>query len=88
MLAIVVWTHDIARIMGPLWVAVWVAYYIWYRRRSGLPVLQSVKHDWNAEQLEILADTGEWELYEQFRIEVERRKRQDNHSAVSKTAIP
>ncbi|MFA0748994.1 MAG: hypothetical protein EORIYHIE_002863, partial [Candidatus Fervidibacter sp.] len=31
--------------------------------------------NWDEEQLAILADTGEWELYERFRIELERRKR-------------
>jgi APA family basic amino acid/polyamine antiporter len=88
MLSIVVWTHDIARIMGPLWVAGWVVYYIWYRWRSGLPVFRSVKRDWDAHQLEILADTGEWELYEQFKIEVERRKRQNNHSVPNRVRQP
>jgi APA family basic amino acid/polyamine antiporter len=85
MLSIVIWTHEIARIMGPLWMAGWMAYYIWHRWKSGLPVLRSVQRDWNAHQLEILADTGEWELYEQFKIEVERRKRQHNHSAPKMT---
>ena len=75
MLAIVVWTHAIARVVGPLWMLAWIAYYAWYRRRMKRPVLGSQKRDWDAEQLAILADTGEWELYEQYRIEVERRKR-------------
>lgn len=84
MLGIVIWTHAIARIMGPLWVAAWVAYYIFHRRRNGLPVFKSVQRNWDVDQLEILADTGEWELYEQFKIEVERRKRRNNHSSVTK----
>jgi basic amino acid/polyamine antiporter, APA family len=88
MLAIVIWTHDIARIMGPLWIVGWIAYYVYHRRKNGLPVLKSVKRDWNADQLEILADTGEWELYEQFKIEVERRKRQNDHPSEPKIAIP
>ena len=87
MLAIVIWTHNIARILGPLWVVCWAAYYIYHRRKSGLPVFGSVKRDWDAEQLEILADTGEWELYEQLKIEIERRKRQNGLSPASKPAI-
>jgi basic amino acid/polyamine antiporter, APA family len=75
MLAIVLWTHAVARILGPLWVLAWVAYYIWYRLKLKNPVFHSTKHDWDAEQLEILADTGESELYEQLKIEVERKKR-------------
>jgi len=86
MIAIVLWTHSVARIMGPLWVLGWLAYYIWYRYRKGLPIFRSTKHDWDADQLEILADTGEWELYEQFKIEIERKKR--NSSSPPKPVAP
>jgi APA family basic amino acid/polyamine antiporter len=85
MIVIVIWTHAVARVLGPLWVMAWVAYYVWYRHKKGLPILRSAPHDWDADQLEILADTGEWELYEQFKIEVERKKR--NNSSVSKTMV-
>ncbi len=78
MLAIVLWTHAVARIFGPLWVLAWVGYYIWYRYKMKHPIFGSTQHDWDAEQLEILADTGESELYEQFKIEVERKKRNGN----------
>ena len=81
MLGIVLWTHEFARIMGPLWVLAWIAYYFWYRRKTGRPIMKSLPHNWDAEQLEILADTGEWELYERFKIEVERRKKPNNHTA-------
>jgi APA family basic amino acid/polyamine antiporter len=75
MVAIVLWTHKIARITGPLWVAAWIAYYVWYRHRTGKPIFGNLPRNWDEEQLAILADTGEWELYERFRIELERRKR-------------
>jgi len=80
MLVIVLWTHQFARIMGPLWVLGWVAYYFWYRHRTGRPLIGNLPRNWNEEQLEILADTGEWELYERFKIEVERGKRSGNGS--------
>jgi basic amino acid/polyamine antiporter, APA family len=86
MLAIVLWTHAVARILGPLWVLGWVVYYVWYRYKQKLPIFQSTKHDWDADQLKILADTGEWELYEQFKIEVERKKR--NNNSIPKTTVP
>ena len=86
MLAIVLWTHQFARVMGPLWVLAWIAYYFWYRHKMGHPLIRSLPHDWDAEQLEILADTGEWELYERFKIEVERRKRPNNHYAPKEQA--
>lgn len=75
MVLIVLWTHEIARIIGPLWVLAWVAYYVWYRYKTGKPVLKSLSRQWDEEQLAILADTGEWDLYERFRIELERRRR-------------
>jgi len=84
MLAIVLWTHQFARILGPLWVVAWVAYYLWYRYKSRRPLLGSVPRNWDADQLEILADTGEWELYERFKIEVERRKRLANGPSAGK----
>ena len=85
MLVIVLWTHAVARILGPLWVAAWVGYYMWYRYKNKLPIFRSTPHDWDAEQLEILADTGEWELLEQFKIEVERKKKAGG--AASKTVV-
>jgi APA family basic amino acid/polyamine antiporter len=78
MLIIVLWTHAFARIMGPLWILGSIAYYLWYRRRTGRPLFGSLQRNWDQEQLEILADTGEHELYERFKIEVERRKRAAN----------
>jgi APA family basic amino acid/polyamine antiporter len=86
MVGIVIWTHHVARILGPIWVMGWICYYIWYRLRLGLPIFKSTKRDWDADQLKILADTGEWELYEQFKIEVERRKR--NKTQEAKTTAP
>jgi hypothetical protein len=75
MLVIVLWTHEFARVIGPPWIVAWLVYYIWYRRSTKRPVFRSLQRDWDAHQLEILADTGEWELYEQFRNQVERKKR-------------
>lgn len=81
MLVIVLWTHEFARIMGPLWVVAWVAYYLWYRYKTQRPLLRSLPHDWATEQLDILADSSEWELYEKFKIEIERRRKPNNHAA-------
>lgn len=75
MVLIVLWTHEIARVAGPLWVLAWVLYYAWYRRRTGRPVWGSLPRDWDAQQLRILEETGEWDLLERFKMEVARRKR-------------
>lgn len=73
MLVTILWTHHAARIFGPMWVIAWFLFYAWHRVKNELPVLRSVKHDWDSEQLAVLEDTGEWELYERLRIELERR---------------
>jgi APA family basic amino acid/polyamine antiporter len=81
MLVIVLWTHSFARVIGPLWVLAWVLYYLWYRYKTKRPLLGNLPHDWEAQQLEILADTGEWELYERYKIQVERRRRAETVSS-------
>jgi APA family basic amino acid/polyamine antiporter len=60
-------THTIGRILGPLWVIVCVIYYIVFRRRNGLPVFGSVKHDWEKEQVGVLTSAEEFELVEQYK---------------------
>ncbi|MBI4482869.1 MAG: APC family permease, partial [Acidobacteria bacterium] len=75
MVAIVLWTHEIARIAGPAWMLVWIIYYVLYRRRRGRPVFGSEPRDWDERQLHILEETKEWDLLEWFKAELERRKR-------------
>lgn len=82
MTVIVICTHAFARIMGPLWMVAWFAYYAWYRRSTKRPVFRSLDRDWESAQLAILADTGEWELYEQYRIQVERQKRRPTEPSI------
>ncbi len=75
MLVVVMWTHPIAQVAGPLWIALWIGYYIWYRKRTGRPIWRSLPRDWIAEQIRILENSGEWDLLERFRIEVEHWRR-------------
>lgn len=63
----VILTHDIGRIAGPAWILVCLAYYAWYRRRKGLPIFGSIKHDWEQEQVEVLTNAGEFELVEEYK---------------------
>ena len=68
-------THDIGRIAGPAWLLLGVAYYAYFRHRSGLPVLGSVSHDWEQEQVEVLTRAEEFELLEQYKQALIRRDR-------------
>lgn len=62
LLAMVLATHEIGRIAGPGWLALWTAYYLFHRRATGLPLFGSVRRDWGAEQVRILEEAGERDL--------------------------
>jgi len=68
-------THEIGRIAGPAWLVICVIYYAIFRKRSGLPVLGSVPHDWEKEQVEVLTHAEEFELLEQYKQALVRRDR-------------
>jgi APA family basic amino acid/polyamine antiporter len=69
-------THDIGRIFGPVWVLVCIIYYAVFRRRNGLPVLGSVKHDWEQEQVDVLTDAEEFEMVEEYKQALVRRDKE------------
>jgi basic amino acid/polyamine antiporter, APA family len=69
-------THDIGRIFGPLWVLVCIVYYVLYRRRNGLPVLGSVKHDWEKEQVEVLTNAEEYAMVEEYKQALIKRDKE------------
>ncbi|HZR47586.1 MAG TPA: APC family permease, partial [Candidatus Manganitrophaceae bacterium] len=43
LLALVMWTHPLGRFVGPVWVLLWILYYLWYRKRSGFPLIGNLK---------------------------------------------
>jgi APA family basic amino acid/polyamine antiporter len=69
-------THDIGRIFGPLWVVACIAYYVIFRRRNRLPVLASIQHDWEKEQVDVLTGAEEYELVEQYKQALIRRDKE------------
>jgi APA family basic amino acid/polyamine antiporter len=69
-------THNIGRIFGPSWVLLCIGYYLFYRRRRGLPVLGSIVHDWEQEQVEVLTNAEEFELVEQYKQALIQRDKQ------------
>lgn len=71
----VIITHEIGRIAGPAWLLIAITYYVIFRYRSGLPVLGSVRHDWEREQIEVLTGAEEFELLEQYKQALVRRDR-------------
>jgi APA family basic amino acid/polyamine antiporter len=69
-------THDIGRIFGPLWILVCVVYYVFYRRRNRLPVRGSIPHDWEQEQIDVLTSAEEYEMVEQYKQALIRRDKE------------
>ncbi len=88
----VILTHEIGRIAGPAWVLLCVVYYVLWRRRNHLPVLQSIKHDWEQEQIAVLTSAEEFELLEEYKDALARRdhpaKPTNGPHPVSSTARP
>jgi len=65
-------THLIGRFAGPSWLLLGLIGYIIYRRRKGLPVFRSQRHDWRTKQVQILRDAGELELMDEYIANVKR----------------
>jgi len=73
-LMMVILTHPIGRIAGPVWIALGLVGFYFYRRKRRLPFFASVYRDWPAEQLQVYQESGEYELAAEYR-EALRRKR-------------
>lgn len=75
----VVWTHEIGRIAGPAWVAVCLLLYFWYRKKEGYPLVGSLKHNWEKEQIEVLTSAEEFDLLEQYKNALKEREKELLH---------
>ena len=74
-LILVVLTHAIGRIAGPAWIILGLLIYIWHRRRNKLPVRKSLKRNWEKEQLLVYEDAGEYELADELKENLARKRR-------------
>jgi len=78
-LAIVVATHPLGRIAGPLWILIGLGIYIWHRRRSGMPVWRSLPREWEQEQINVLTTAEEWDSLREYRAALARRDAERAH---------
>jgi APA family basic amino acid/polyamine antiporter len=76
----VIITHRIGRIAGPAWVILCLVYYLIFRARNKLPVLGSVKHDWEKQQIATLTSAEEFDLLEQYKNALAERDRKHDHA--------
>ncbi|MCX7918394.1 MAG: APC family permease [bacterium] len=74
-LVMVVLTHEIGRIAGPLWVFGCFIYYAWYRKRRGFPIFGSIKRNWEEQQKQVLESAEEFDLLEQYKNALAERDR-------------
>jgi len=66
-LLMVILTHPIGRIAGPVWIVLGIIGYSFYRRRQGYPFPGSRRRDWSTEQLAVYEESGETELAAEYR---------------------
>jgi APA family basic amino acid/polyamine antiporter len=60
-------THEIGRIVGPLWILICVGYYVYFRHHNKLPVFHNIPHDWEQEQVAVLKSAEEYESLEEYK---------------------
>ena len=72
-LCFTLYTHEIGRIAGPLWVILGFFGYLWYRKKKKLPIFGSRKHEWEQQQISILRDAGELELMDEYLSNLRKR---------------
>jgi hypothetical protein len=78
-LAIVVVTHPLGRIFGPLWILCGLGIYLWHRRRSKMPMWRSLPREWEQEQIAVLTAAEEWESLRDYRAALARRDAEKAH---------
>ncbi len=86
-LFLVVLTHSIGRIAGPAWIIGGLLIYTWYRRHKKLPIRKSLKRNWEKEQLLVYEDAGEYDMADEYRENLERKRRL-HHETERESVLP
>lgn len=76
-LTMVVVTHPIGRIAGPVWIGAGLILYFIYRRRRQLPFPGSVRRDWPAAQIATYRESGEDELADEYEHNLRQARRKE-----------
>ncbi len=86
-LFLVVLTHSIGRIAGPGWIVLGLLIYFWHRHRNKLPFRKTLKRDWTKEQLLVYEDAGEYDIADEYRENLERKRRL-LHATENESVLP
>ncbi len=70
---LVVLTHSIGRIAGPLWLILGWSIYFYFRRREKMPLMGNIPRDWETEQIRVLNEAQEFEYLGQYLDALKRR---------------
>ena len=76
-LIMVIFTHPIGRIAGPVWIILGLIMYVIYRRRKKLPFPGTVQRDWSSMQLAVYRESGEGELADEYEENLRQARRTD-----------
>ena len=87
-LIMVIVTHPIGRVAGPVWIALGLVGFYFYRRSRKLPFYGSVERDWPAEQLAVYEESGELELAEEYREALRQHQRKTQQPALTPPKKP
>jgi len=74
-LVMVIFTHPIGRVAGPLWIGAGLVMYVIYRRRKKLPFPGSIERDWPSMQLAVYRESGEEELAGEYEDALRQARR-------------
>ncbi len=75
MLCLILLTHPLGRIAGPLWILGWSIYYFYFRKKSKLPLLRSVKRNWKEEQIRLLESAEEYDVLEAYLVRLQQEEK-------------
>jgi APA family basic amino acid/polyamine antiporter len=87
-LLLVVLTHAIGRLAGPGWLLLGLLIYVWHRKRSKLPIMGTIPRDWPQEQLKVYEDAEEYDLVEEFRENLARKRYLSGEERRERAAAP
>jgi APA family basic amino acid/polyamine antiporter len=72
---LVVLTHTIGRIAGPIWIMAGLVLYVLYRLHRKLPIIKPMMRNWEEEQLRVYEEAGESDLATELRENLDRKHR-------------
>jgi APA family basic amino acid/polyamine antiporter len=84
-LTMVIITHPIGRIAGPVWILLGLGLFFVFRRQRQLPLVHSVKREWAPMLLDVYRESGDEALAEEYERNLRRSARAEGRLAGATT---